>query len=348
MAPFRPLFVTKMLIMRCITPLLVPRLDENVLIFGYNPKFKHTLKMSKKLIFVLLGLGYSLGLQAWWDAGHMVTAMIAYEKLTPKARAKVDSLTKVLARDYPQVNHFIVTGPWPDDLKADGVRAYDTWHYTDIPYNTDGVALPPKPEVDAIWAVNQSLSVLRSSQAKDLEKARFLSFLVHLVSDLHMPLHCTARFSHEHPGGDQGGNLFGLKGTWRNLHAMWDDGCGYLSPYADIRPYGQPKTPLSEAQIARIRDLSKDLVKEFPEKKLDDAEELDPDFWALESYKLAVKNVYRGSKGKDDKGRTLYLQMGDEPNKAYMDQAQEVVRRQLALSGYRLANLLNSLFDGGK
>jgi hypothetical protein len=55
MAPFLPSFVTKMLIMRCITPLFAPRLGENVLIFGYNPKFKHPLRkltrfLCKKII----------------------------------------------------------------------------------------------------------------------------------------------------------------------------------------------------------------------------------------------------------------------------------------------------------
>jgi ATP-binding cassette, subfamily B, bacterial len=44
MAPFLPSFVAKMLIMRCITPLFAPRLGENVLIFDFNPKFKHPLK----------------------------------------------------------------------------------------------------------------------------------------------------------------------------------------------------------------------------------------------------------------------------------------------------------------
>jgi hypothetical protein len=48
MAPFRLSFVTKMLIMRCITPLFAPRLDENVLIFAYNPKFKHPLSLFPK------------------------------------------------------------------------------------------------------------------------------------------------------------------------------------------------------------------------------------------------------------------------------------------------------------
>jgi hypothetical protein len=49
MAPFRPGCVTKMLIMRCITPLLVPCLNENVLIFGCNPKFKHPLRVLAKI-----------------------------------------------------------------------------------------------------------------------------------------------------------------------------------------------------------------------------------------------------------------------------------------------------------
>jgi S1/P1 Nuclease len=301
--------------------------------------------------FVILLLAFTLlssRVQAWWDAGHMVTAMIAYLQLNDKARARVDELTKTLARDYPQVNHFIVTGPWPDDLKADGVRAYDTWHYTDVPYNVDAVALPTLPEVDAIWAVNQSMGILRSPQTKELEKARFLSFLVHIVSDLHMPLHCTTRFSHEHPGGDQGGNLFGLKGTWRNLHAMWDDGCGYLSPYADIRPFGKPKEPLTEAQIERIRDLAKELMKEFPERKLPEGmlDQLDPDFWALESHKLAVAHAYRGPKGKDDQGKILFMRAGEEPTAAYLDQAQAVAKKQLVISGYRLGRMLNELFGG--
>jgi hypothetical protein len=41
MAPSLLCCVTKMLIMRCITPLFVPCLGENVLIFVFNPKIKH-------------------------------------------------------------------------------------------------------------------------------------------------------------------------------------------------------------------------------------------------------------------------------------------------------------------
>jgi hypothetical protein len=43
MPPFRPCCVPKMLVMRCITPLLAPCLDKNVLIFACNLEFKHSL-----------------------------------------------------------------------------------------------------------------------------------------------------------------------------------------------------------------------------------------------------------------------------------------------------------------
>jgi hypothetical protein len=297
--------------------------------------------MRKPLFFLLLTCAALQQSYGWWDPGHMATAMIAYLNLNPKAKARVDSLTAVLQRDYPQVNHFIATGPWPDDIKADGVRAYDSWHYTNLPYNPDNIALPDDPEVDVVWAIGECEDVLRSNKAHAIEKARFLAFLVHFVSDLHQPLHSTSYYSQTQPGGNQGGNQFLLKGTWRNLHALWDDGCGYLSPYNDIRPYNQPKAPLSEAQIGRIRDLAKELMRDYPEKKFPEAEILDADFWALESHKLAIRYGYRGVSGKNEQGRTLYLMPGEEPTPYYLEQGQEIVRKQIALSGYRLARLLN-------
>jgi hypothetical protein len=170
-------------------------------------------KMKKVLLTIAILWPAGGALHAWWDAGHLITAMIAYQNLDAPVRARVDALTLELQRDYPFINHFIATGPWPDDLKADGVRAYDTWHYTNIPYNRDGVALPPRPEVDIIWAINQSMAVLRAEKAQDAEKARFLAFLVHFVSDLHQPLHSTSMFTHEQPGGNAGGTASPSKAT---------------------------------------------------------------------------------------------------------------------------------------
>lgn len=66
-------------------------------------------------------------------------------------------------------------------------------------------------------------------------------YLIHLVGDIHQPLHSVAMFSNEFPEGDQGGNKITVKapnGTSYNFHSFWDQG-GYLfenSTYKIVRP----------------------------------------------------------------------------------------------------------------
>ncbi len=299
------------------------------------------MKKTVTLTFLVL---FSFNLQAWWDHGHLVTAMIAYEHLDPAAKKRVDELAQQLNRDYPYINHFIATGPWPDDLKAEGVRTFDTWHYTNIPLNTSRLALADAPVIDIIWAINQMQTVLASETAKEVDKARHLAFLVHLVGDLHQPLHSTSVHDNERPGGNIGGNAFKLKGKWSNLHALWDDGCGFLSDYNDINPYGEPKEPLEKKEIKRIKKLAKELMEEYPINYFHNVHELDPDFWALESHKLAIKYGYRGTNEVRDNGFKKWLRPNEEPSELYLKNGQRIVKERLALAGYRLAKVLNRLF----
>lgn len=296
-----------------------------------------------KNILLCLALLSSVHLHAWWDPGHLVTAMIAYMQLDEQARDRVDELSRHLERDYPYVNHFIVTGAWPDDLKTEGVHAFDTWHYTNLPYNPDGVALPPNPEIDVVWAIGEAKKILADGRAKDIDKARFLGFLVHFAADLHQPLHSTTKYSNEQPGGNRGGNGFPLSGEWANLHMLWDDGCGFLSPYNNIRPYGKPQQALTSSDIQSFRDLAEQIMEDYPESSFPEARQTDASFWALESHQLAIGNVFNAPQDPEARGRDRYLQHGDEPSDAYLEQGQEVVRRQLALAGYRLGRVLNEL-----
>ena len=298
----------------------------------------------KKAVLLLPTLFYALSATAWWDHGHLVTAMIAYEMLEESAWKRVDELTLLLKRDYPYLNHFVTTGPWPDDLKAEGIRAYETWHYTDLPYNPDRVAISDRPEADIIWSINAAVDILRSDRSRDIEKARFLCFLVHFVSDIHQPMHSTSMFTDAMPGGDRGGNEYRLEGNWRKLHMLWDDGCGFLSDYNDINPNGQAKEPLTSLEISRIRDLARQLVEENPVDSFPNASILDPDFWALESHKLAISVAYNGLPPISDRSGRQYRVSAQAPSEAYLERGQAVVRRQLALAGYRLAGLLNLLF----
>ncbi|MEZ5041600.1 MAG: S1/P1 nuclease [Saprospiraceae bacterium] len=301
----------------------------------------------KKLTLSTLTLLYCLNLHAWWDPGHLVVAMIAYMRLEEPAKQNVDELVKLLERDYPYVNHFAATGPWPDDLKAEGVRTYDTWHYTNLPYNPKGVALPPPAEINIVWAINQMMEVLKSPKARPVDKARHLGFLVHFVGDLHQPMHSTTVYDNDLPAGNVGGNVFPLDSkTWRNMHALWDDGCGYLSEYNDINPYGEQKEPLSKEEIDRLWKLAEQIVKEVPAESITGLDVLDPDFWALESHKLAIEYGYEGVNEVDDKGRKIWLKPNQAPSEMYLKNAQQVVAKRLATAGYRLADLLNEAFGG--
>jgi len=299
----------------------------------------------KKILSLCVCLFWSLTIAfAWWDPGHLVTAMIAYEQLDPAAKKKVDELAKVLQRDYPYVNHFIATGPWPDDLKAEGVRTYDTWHYTNLPMNTSRLPLADPPVIDIIWAINQMTSVLKSDKPRAVDQARHLAFLVHLVADLHQPLHSTSVHDDEHPSGNAGGNAFRLKGEWRNMHSLWDDGCGYLTAYNDINPYGTKKDALEGGEVFRIKQLAAEITKEFPSSYFACKDQLDPDFWALESHKLAIKYGYKGINEIKENGFERWIQSGDEPSDLYLKNGQQVVKERLALAGYRLGSLLNEIF----
>ncbi len=299
--------------------------------------------MKKSLLLFFL-LSFSIQAKAWWDAGHLVTAMIAYHFLDDDVKEKMDEYVQIMARDYDHVNHFVTLAAWPDDIKGEDVRCYNTMHYTNIPYNPHGVALPPKQHVDVIWAIKQAQRTLNSDRARPIEKARQLAFLTHFVGDIHQPLHSTTMYTNEQPGGDAGGNFFALEGKWANMHKLWDDGCGYLSDFNDISPYGEAKQGLDKGELERLQKLASDLIKQNPPPLMDCVDNSDPDFWALESHKLAVKYGYRGVVGKNEKGRYVYIEPGTTPSEYYLAEGQRVVRERLVMGGYRLAQVLNEIF----
>ncbi|MCB1035299.1 MAG: S1/P1 nuclease, partial [Acidobacteria bacterium] len=163
----------------------------------------------------LLVLGILLlpaGARAWGPTGHMVVAQIAYDQLQPATRAEVDRLITVLAEEEPKMEHFVPASNWMDELRRLGWRAFDYWHFTNPPYNPEGLAsVPPSHRHDVVWAIGQAVATLRNPETPDPQKAWMLRILEHLVGDVHQPLHCVNRYTLERPGGDRGGNLFELQ-----------------------------------------------------------------------------------------------------------------------------------------
>ena len=134
---------------------------------------------------------------------------------------------------------FLRAGYWPDWVrnKHPGVEPKPTAfnrprdHYIDFPFIKpadkelfDEAKLQPDVSKDNIVAALQRHAKVLSSDAKDEDRAVSLCWLLHLIGDVHQPLHGTALYSRDYKNGDQGGNLIALaidNKAWR-LHWYWD------------------------------------------------------------------------------------------------------------------------------
>src|SRR5215210_3884978 len=102
------------------------------------------------LLFILL-LTHASAF-AWDDTSHMLVSNIAYGRLNPAAKAKVDALTKTL-RFCGKTYDGVTVAVWMDDIKADSMHDdMRVWHYRDIPI-FDGVPVDPNFKTDEENAV---------------------------------------------------------------------------------------------------------------------------------------------------------------------------------------------------
>ena len=184
-------------------------------------------------------------------------------------------------------------------------------HYIDLPVSYDASAINKlkRKRMNAVIACQQALIRLHNLQASAVERALALRILLHVVGDLHQPMHAVTCVSKQHPKGDRGGNSVRLSknGVSRNLHQYWDRGGGLL---------------LGPSSDAHARQIAQGIAARFPCAL--DKMDIDPQHWALESHRLAVSEIYP----------KLPLQ-----SKAAV---QLSARQRLALAGCRLARILNA------
>jgi hypothetical protein len=303
--------------------------------------------VSRLFITLALLLTTQTSALAWHETGHMVVAQVAYLRLTPVAKARVDGLLVTppgrrplihlcagyyMAETCEKTYDPVQIAVWMDDFRGDSITStYDNWHYIDfrpiwdgIPERTNVGAEPENVLSRLYWAIN----VLRKGTGSNRSDAETLGFLYHLVGDVHQPLHTATRYSAANPNGDAGGNGFKVQMPAEtritNLHSFWDSAAGQ---------YGQSsKRPLDAAGKALILSLAEAAMKEFPAESMPEWSDLDPHTWVVESNTLARQVVYKN------------ITEGGEPSKAYTAAAQKLSRKRLALAGYRMAGVLNALF----
>ena len=283
----------------------------------------------------------ALPASARWDAaGHRTVAAIAWEHMTPRARARAVELLlhgpalanfgslrpadgSEAARDRAL---FLNAATWADLVRnrdqAWHVYHHATWHYADFYWDAENGRPHDIPNTgpDSLNAAERIVALgatLADSSAADTTRAVALAWVVHLVGDIHQPLHSSSRVTPAEPlpKGDAGGNTFHLDNN-RNLHAYWDrilDEAVASEPGEDSIGYA--------SRIARQIDR----VAGTP------AAGTDALGWAHEALRLAQTVVYAG------------VSRGSAPSAAYQAEALKVSEGQIALAGHRLAALLNAV-----
>ncbi len=166
----------------------------------------------KRTSLLLLLLIISFQSLAWGALGHRIVGLIAERHLTKKAKKNIE---RVLGYEtLAEVSNFM------DHIKSDATyRHMSAWHYATIPKGKTYDQVGTPEEGDVIVTIERLIMELETKKFTDVDEAFAIKCLVHLVGDIHQPLHVGN-------GLDKGGNDLKLEYFWEssNLHRVWDSG----------------------------------------------------------------------------------------------------------------------------
>ena len=250
------------------------------------------------VLFLLTGFTLS-DADDWGRNGHRVTGEIAEAHLTRKAERKIAELLDGAS--------LALVSTYADEIKSDAAyRSYGPWHYVNFPFGTRYDAHDKSDRGDLIQAIEICIAVLKDTTEAKENRVFHLKLLVHLIGDLHQPLHVGM-------ADDKGGNDFQVQwfGEGANLHAVWDTKMleSYNMTYSEL---AENSDQLSKAQLVQIQQGA---VTD----------------WMYESRTLCEELYATTTTGE---------KLGYE----YMYKYVPVMRKQLQKGGIRLAVLLNDIF----
>lgn len=187
--------------------------------------------MLEKRFFVLAmllsvtGLLFAREAQAWGPYGHAIIVDIAQSHLNPETKREI---TRLLLQEHHETLDQVAS--WSDKIghvpmDRGGLPQTLPWHYvdTDVMQGAYDRSRDCPNDLCITEKLPQMEKMLADSKASDAERLVALKWVVHLVGDLHQPLHATER------NHDKGGNLMKVsyfnrnRGGHENLHALWDE-----------------------------------------------------------------------------------------------------------------------------
>ena len=270
--------------------------------------------------------------QAWGVIGHAIVADIAEHHLSHEALDQMHALL----RDEG-FEHLDQVASWPDTIRKERPEA-SPWHYVAIPL-TENTYLPDrdcKQGDCAIEAIRRFTAILADRSQTALARREALKFLVHIVGDLHQPLH-GADNAGDHEGGLVRVDYFGqtIAGDRPlDLHWTWDT--IILEHHLGLKedPAGAPNSQAKRAAAIEGNEIDRLLGRKLAAQA---GRSDDPAIWAMESHDAAKKWVYPGLVAAGAAPPATPIVLGE----AYQARSWPVVEERLELGGLRLAALLN-------
>ncbi|MEZ3443188.1 S1/P1 nuclease [uncultured Alistipes sp.] len=256
--------------------------------------------MKKTILLALSLLPWALPASAWGPKGHDVTACIAECNLTPEAAAEVD---RVLNGYSP-----VYWSNWLDAASHTPEYAYTkSWHYMDVDAGETRESTPRNPKGDILSALNELVRRLEGHDLPAEEEALCLKMLIHLMGDLHCPMHAGHLT-------DLGGNRVKVRffGRDTNLHAVWDSS---LPEWAHKWSYTEWQSQIDRLTDEEVAEITGGTLETW----YDETQALCPEIYAS-----------------TPEGANLSYD--------YVNKYAPLVERQLLKGGHRLAALLNEIY----
>ncbi len=256
--------------------------------------------LRRAIISILLSLTVVFNAAAWGQKGHDIIACIAQQHLSAEAQAQVDRLLSGYSMVY--------WSNWADSAKYTEEYKYTApWHYRNVEQGDTPQTTPTPKGGDVVWAVEEMTARLGDNSLSETEHTLALKFLIHLVGDLHCPMHAGRN-------EDRGGNMLPMVFFWEatNLHVVWD------SLLIDrVHSWSYTEWALQIDRLS-VEDVAQVVLGT-------------PNDWFSESYAVAVE-VYKDAK------------RNNEINYDYRDKFQIPLETQLRNGGLRLAKILNNIY----
>lgn len=242
------------------------------------------------------------GAMAWGKKGHATIAAIAEARLSPAARSQIQ---RILAAD--ETDSMASVASWADEPAVKD--------RPDRPMHTVRMSMDAQPYSDeldckmrcAVKGINDAIMVLSNSTSSLESQIVALKDLIHLVGDIHQPLHTVSNI---------GGQSVIFKGESTTLHTVWDN--------LIIRSQGK-----STKQLAKSLSIDLDLAKIEPSS---------PAHWAVEGRDIAMAEIY--SEIVPTRKSAPATILSDD----YAERKWPIVEMRLQQAGVRLAATLDAIY----